>query len=118
MFRFENLEVYQKAVSFSNLVYSEVKSWPRIYQFSLADQICRAALSIALNIADGSSRAGKEFGRFLSIARGSCFECVPLIEIAYKQKLISTKQEKEWYNHCISLAKMLSKLKSSLTLAK
>jgi len=118
MFRFENLEVYQKAVFFSNLIYAEVKTWPRIYRFGLSDQLCRAALSVALNIAEGSSRTGKEFARFLSIARGSCFECIPLIEIAFKQKLISTKLKNEWYNHCVALAKMLSKLKSSLSTAK
>ncbi len=114
MFSFEKLEVYQKAIGFTNLIFVETKRWPQTYQFNLADQLRRATLSIALNIAEGSSRTKKEFKRFLSIARGSCFECIPLIEIAQKQKLISTKQKNGWYNLCVSLAKMISKLKSAL----
>ncbi len=114
MFSFEKLGVYQKSVDFSNLIFTETNSWPRAYLYTLADQLRRAALSISLNIAEGSGRTRKEFKRFLSIARSSCFECIPLIEIAYKQKLISTKKKDEWYNHFVSLSKMLSKLKSSL----
>ena len=114
MFNFEKLEVYRKALGFADTIFQKTLLWPTKYQFNLTDQLRRAALSISLNIAEGSSRTKKEFKRFLCIARGSCFECVPLIEIAYKQKLLSTKERFEWYNHSVTLAKMISKLKSSL----
>ncbi|OGM10992.1 hypothetical protein A2Z22_03950 [Candidatus Woesebacteria bacterium RBG_16_34_12] len=113
-FKFENLEIYQKSLDFIEIIFTKTNKWPTIYLFNPTDQLKRAALSTALNIAEGSSRTRIEFKRFLSIARGSCFECIPLIEIAFREKLISTKTKEEWYNHCVSLAKMLSKLKSSL----
>lgn len=51
----------------------------------------------------------------ITIARGSCFECVPLIEMSYELKLLSVNKKDEWYNSLVSLAQMLSKLKSSLS---
>ncbi len=115
IFNFENLKVYNQAVEFSNEVFTSTNNWPSKYQFNLADQIRRASLSISLNIAEGSSKTTKDFKRFLSIARGSCFECVPITEIAYKQKVITLKDKESWYNQIISLAKMLSSLKTKLS---
>ena len=114
-FNFEKLNVYQQALEFSNQVFIYSNNWPSKYQFSLADQIRRASLSIPLNIAEGSSRSKIEFKRFLSISRGSCYECIPLIEILYKQKLITLKDKEIWYNQLLGLAKMLSSLRSSLS---
>ena len=115
IFNFENLKVYQQGLEFANSVFEKSKDWPVKYQFNISDQIRRASLSIPLNIAEGSSKSKLEFRRFLSISRGSCYECVPLIEIIYKQKLISLKEREIWYNQLLSLSKMLSSLRSSLT---
>lgn len=115
IFNFENLKVYQQALEFSNQVFVSSNNWPSTYQFSLADQIRRASLSISLNIAEGSSKSTKDFKRFLSIARGSCFECVPLIEIAHRQKVITLKNKENWYNQILSLAKMLSSLRTAIS---
>lgn len=69
-FRFEELRVYQEAVSFSNSMYQITNRWPSLCRFNLTDQLIRAALSIPLNIAEGSSRTNKDFQHFLSVARG------------------------------------------------
>jgi four helix bundle protein len=114
-FNFEKLNVYQQAVQFSNQIFVHSNNWPAKYQFSLADQIRRASLSIPLNIAEGSGRSKIEFKRFLSISRGSCYECIPLIDISYKQQLITLKDKETWYNQLLSLSKMLSSLRSSLS---
>lgn len=113
-FKFEDLKVYQKAVEFVSLAYSFTQSWPKSYQYSLIDQLQRATLSISLNIAEGSSRSTKDFQHFLSIARGSCYECIPLITIACSLKLLSVKDKELLYNEIYSLAKMLSSLRNSL----
>jgi len=113
-FNFEKLDVYSNALDFAHEVYGETVKWPKIHQYSIADQLRRASLSISLNIAEGSSRTRNDYKRFLSIARGSCFECIPIIEIAKKQKILSTKKANKWYNHCVVMAKMMSRLKNSI----
>lgn len=81
-FMFENLLVYQKAVDFADQIARTTESFPRGYYF-LTDQLNRAALSIATNLAEGNGRFTKPDRRnFFTIARGSLQECVPLIEVA------------------------------------
>lgn len=115
IFNFERLNVYKQSLEFVKQIYNSSNKWPTKYQFSIADQIRRASLSIPLNIAEGSSRSRIEFKRFLSISRGSCFECIPLINISAEEKLISLKQKEIWYNQLLSLSKMISSLRSSLS---
>lgn len=81
-FMFEKLEVYQKAVDFADEIAGITENFPRGYGF-LVDQLNRAALSIATNLAEGNGRFTKPDRRnFFTIARGSAQECVPLLELA------------------------------------
>lgn len=114
MFSFESLEVYKRALELANLVFKITKDWPRDYSFNLTDQLRRAALSVALNIAEGSARSKAEFKRFLDIARGSCYECVPLVEIATRQNLIPKAEKEKLYSELNEIAMMLNGLKRSL----
>jgi four helix bundle protein len=109
-FMFEKLEVYQKAVDFAERIISLTEHFPRGYYF-LSDQLNRASLSISTNIAEGNGRFTKSDRRnFFIIARGSSQECVPLLEIAKRKKLISETQTLELYNQLETIVKMLSGL--------
>lgn len=114
MFRFEELNVYQKALVFVDGIYTLTKNWPKPETFGLISQLRRASISIVLNIAEGSSRTSKDFGHFLSLARGSCFECVAILTIAKNQKLIKKEQYSEFYDLCLELARMLSGLRNKI----
>lgn len=114
MFKFENLTVYQKGLKFVDDVYLITNSWPKQEIYGLTNQFRRAAISIVLNIAEGSSRTSKDFSHFLSLARGSCFECVAILMITKNQKLITDSQYSDLYGKCLEISKMLSSLRTKI----
>ena len=114
MFKFEDLKVYQKALVFVDDVYLITKMWPKSETFGLISQIRRAAISIALNIAEGTSRTNKDFSHFLSLSRGSCFECVAILTIGKNQNLINEQEFSKLYEQCLELARMLSSLRTKV----
>lgn len=114
MFQFENLNLYKQSIDFSKSIYILTKRWPKDEQFGLSNQIRRAAVSISLNIAEGSSRTKKDFAHFLDLSRGSCFECIAALNIAKECDYITQKEYSECYDRCESISRMISGLKKSL----
>ncbi len=109
-FSFEKLLVYQKAVDFADAICSATESFPRGYGF-LVDQLNRASLSIAANIAEGNGRFTKADRRnFFGIARGSVQECVPLLELALRRGLLTIEQHAELKSQLEEISRMLSGL--------
>jgi four helix bundle protein len=113
-FGFERLRVYQDSLNFSKQVYKVTKSFPKDELFSITSQLRRAALSICLNIAEGSSLAKTEFKNFLRRSRGSVYECVPLISLSLDSGYISKDQFEALNNDCRMLAKSISALIKSI----
>lgn len=113
-FKFEDLKVYQKALEFVDFSYEISNNFPDIERFGLKSQFNRAAVSIALNIAEGSADTDKQFNRFLQIALGSTNECVVCISIAKRQKFISEKSENEIREKLEELSKMIIGLQKYL----
>ena len=65
-FKFENLEVWQLALDYIDLMYQIAQQLPREENFNLKSQLRRAATSIALNIAESSTgQTDKQQARFL-----------------------------------------------------
>lgn len=74
-FKFEKLIVWQKAVDLSDFVNQVAKGFPKEEIYILTSQIKRAADSVSLNIAEGSTdQTNPEFKRFLGIALRSAVE--------------------------------------------
>lgn len=113
-FAFEKLLVYQKAVDFADRICTRTEAFPRGYGF-LADQLNRASLSIAANIAEGNGRFTKPDRRnFFGIARGSVQECVPLLEIARRRALLDETGHRESKDQLEEISRMLSGLINGL----
>ncbi|MBK9541015.1 MAG: four helix bundle protein [Bacteroidetes bacterium] len=78
---FEKLIVYQKVKEFNRIINDDVLAVQSLDRI-MKDQLRRASLSIALNIAEGCSRFGKaDRKNFFVIARGSCFESVAAFDL-------------------------------------
>ncbi len=88
-FRFFNFKVYQDSKKFYHLVVELSSEFDRRYA-SLADQMRRSALSIVLNIAEGSAKkSDKDFNRYLKNSLGSVNETVAALDVACEAKLIA-----------------------------
>jgi four helix bundle protein len=69
---FKNLLVWQRAVQLTVAIYKLTSSFPASEQFGLTNQLRRASVSVASNIAEGYGRSTKgEYVQFLGHARGS-----------------------------------------------
>ena len=76
-FKFEKLEVWQLALDYIDLIYEIAEQLPRSKEYNLKSQIRRAATSVALNIAEGSTgQTDAEQARFLGLAIRSLLETV------------------------------------------
>ncbi len=108
MFKFETLDIWKEAVKFVSEIYDLIKKFPNWETFNLTSQLTRAAISISLNIAEGSSRKSKkDFQRFVQIALGSLNEVVTCLYIARDQKYIDFKDFDTTYGRCEHISKML-----------
>jgi four helix bundle protein len=77
MYKFERLKVYQMALEYIDRVYIVAARLPRSEEYNLGSQTKRAATSIALNIAEGSTgQSNPEQARFLAMAIRSLLETV------------------------------------------
>jgi four helix bundle protein len=113
-FQFEKLLVYQKSVDFADKICATTEKFSRGYGF-LVDQLNRAALSIAANIAEGNGRFTKaDRKNFFIIARGSVQECVPLLELARRRNLVDEPKHSELKSQLEEISRMLAGLISGL----
>ncbi len=109
-FAFENLLVYQKAIDFADPICALTGDFPRGFRF-LGDQLNRAALSIAANLAEGNGRFTKaDRKNFFGIARGSVQECVPLLELARRRQLLDGAKHDKLKGDLEEISRMLSGL--------
>ena len=108
-FSFRNLIVWQKAMQFAKQVYSLVGEFPAVEKYALSDQVRRAVVSIASNIAEGCGRASnRDFAHFLSVARGSLYETMTQLELAKSVGYIKSIEEVEV--HAAEISRMLTTL--------
>jgi four helix bundle protein len=93
---FEELEIWQEARRLTQAIYQLTKREKFSRDFSLRDQIQRAAVSVMSNIAEGFERGGnQEFVQFLYIAKASCGEVRSQLYVAVDQGYIFKADSEE-----------------------
>ena len=109
----EDLNVYQKAYLISLEIHRVSLLFPKIEQYSLADQMRRASKSICANLAEGfgkQSVSKAEFKRYLMIAMGSADEMRVWIKYSEDLGYTPAKQAIAWRAEYQVIAKMLNGL--------
>ena len=105
---FEQLIVWQKAKSVAVETYKILKY---CREYSIRNQMIRAALSISSNIAEGVERQHKrDSAQFLSIAKGSAGELRSQLLLANELGLISKSSSRQLSTDCKEIGAMLQSL--------
>jgi len=115
-FKFEKLEVWKIALDLSDKIDKlTIENFPKHEIYILTSQIKRAADSVALNIAEGSTgQSDKEFNRFLGFALRSGIEVVSCLYIARNRGYIDQEKFKTLYDQYENLTIKIQALRRSL----
>jgi four helix bundle protein len=106
--KYEDLEVWKRSLSLSITVY---KLFENCKDYGFKDQICRSAVSIPSNIAEGWERyTQQEKFRFLSIAKGSSGELKTQLIIAKEIEYIPLDVAHSSLKEAEEISKMLGGL--------
>jgi four helix bundle protein len=107
-FKFENLRVWQASLEFGEKINSIADGFPKKEMFNLSTQIRRAADSIGLNIAEGSTgQSNAEQKRFLIFSNRSTLEVVACLIKAKRRKYLDDTTFNNLYTEAELLVKMI-----------
>lgn len=114
-FRFQKFPVYKDIKDFIRNIFVSTSKFPKEYQYDLSSQIRKAAISILLNIAEGSGRGSdKEFNRFIMIAMVSIDGVIAGLDLALELTIITTEKYKSLYEQADSIKRQLGGLSKAL----
>ena len=108
-FKFERFDAWKRAVEFADAMFEVADRLPKRCQFSLAEQLRRAALSIPTNLAEGSGWDSPKETRYLyGVAKGSLYEVVSLLAMIGKRGHLGRKMYRAYYREADELAAIIS----------
>ena len=108
-----DLIVWQRAMDLAVKVYRLTEQFPQTELYRLTAQLTRAVVSVPANIAEGYARAAtKDYGRFLSIAKGSLMETETFVMLAIRLEYVSEGQASPTLELITELSKMLTVLRA------
>ena len=115
-FKFEKLEVWQLALDYVDLIYEIADQLPGSEKYNLKSQITRAATSVALNIAEGSTgQTDAEQVRFLGMAIRSLLETVACQHIISRRKFLQDAEPlRQAYSRAETLVAKLHAMRKAI----
>lgn len=112
---FKKLEVWKKSRSFVKDVFVMTAKFPTEERFGITSQIRRAAVSVSLNISEGSGRGtDKDFKHFLDTSFASALEVENLIYLCFDLEFISEDLQNKMVEKIIEIQKMIRGLQEKL----
>lgn len=114
---FKNLNIWKLAIELANDTYILTDGFPKNEEFGLKSQLRRCSVSVASNIAEGSSRSSnKDFNRFLEISLGSLYELQTQIIISSNRSYFDLSKLENIENKITELQRMISGFQKTLKL--
>lgn len=114
-FKFEKLRIWHTSMDFGELIFEVSGKFPNDEKYNLISQIRRAADSIALNIAEGSTgQSNKEFRKFLGYSLRSLAEVVTCLHKAKRRKYMDEEDFTSFYKQAYSLMNSMGAFRSTL----
>ncbi len=111
---FEKLDVWQLSKNLSVEIYKLTESYPKNEMFGLVNQIRRATVSVASNIAEGSGRiSGRDKAHFIQLAYGSLMEVLNQILISKDLNFISEDKYLDMRSRIEEISNKLNALRTS-----
>ena len=111
---FEKLNIWKASILFAKDIYKITETFPNTEKFGLVSQMRRAVVSIPSNIAEGSAKQSlKDQARFTEISKGSLFEVLNQVIIAYELKFINEEDYLKIREKIDSLNKKLKAFENS-----
>ena len=108
---YKDLKVWQKAIEITEIVCDISDKFPDDERFELRQQIRRASVSVASNIAEGWGRKlPSSFIHFLRIARGSLYEMETQFIICHKREMLSSEDHVQLTEMIDHISRMMNSL--------
>lgn len=114
-FKFEKLRIWHSSMDFGELVFNSSGKFPNDEKFNLTSQIRRAADSIALNIAEGSTgQSHKEFRKFIGYSLRSLAEVVTCLHKARRRKYLNEEEFSSFFSQAFTLMNSIGAFRATL----
>lgn len=113
-FAFEKLRVWQNTREMVVIIYKITNTFPKEERYCLVDQIRRAVISVASNLAEGSSRnSSKDQAHFTTLSYSSLMEVLNQLYIACDLNYISKETLTDLKNKISEISNQLNALRKS-----
>lgn len=111
----QNLDLWKRSIELAVSVYRQTETFPKEEKFGLTQQLRRAAVSVASNVAEGAARSStKEFRKFLAYSQGSVSEVSTQLTIAIRLHYIGQDDYLQLDEDLDDIGRMITGLSRSL----
>jgi four helix bundle protein len=111
---YRDLRVWQHSIKLVESTYRVTKSFPDTERYGLINQLRRAAVSVASNIAEGHARSTGDYVRHLLISHGSLAEIETQLIVSNRLGILADSEAASLLEACDHLGRMLGGLRKSL----